>query len=170
MSYDPRDTQPEIVANSLASPTVEYVLDDPDALDPVYGSKGAAGMDLRACTEGEIEPGEQAMVDTGVIFAIPPNWEGHVRSRSGLTINFKTDLPTGTIDSDYRGRVKMVIRNNKMVSFKYRRGDKLAQMIVSPAPQARLVKKARKEDLSSTERGANGFGSTGVSTETVQKQ
>lgn len=79
-------------------PNVEFVLDDPNATAPVYGSKRAAGMDLAACEDGDICAKSQQIIDTGIIFAIPEHWEGAVRSRSGLCVRAKLDVPTGTID------------------------------------------------------------------------
>jgi dUTP pyrophosphatase len=146
----------------LAIPTVEYFLDHPDAVPPVYSSSGAAGMDLAACENGKICGKSQAVINTGIRFAIPKGWHGHVRSRSGLTVKFKTDVPTGSIDSDFRGPVSIVIRNNRKKPFKFTKGTKLAQMIISPSPQAVLVKKQTVEELGITERGSNGFGSTGL--------
>ncbi|WP_168072947.1 dUTP diphosphatase [Caulobacter sp. SSI4214] len=132
---------------------------------PAYASSGAAGFDLRAAApEGEtlvLKPGARAMVPTGFSVAIPDGYEMQVRPRSGLA--FKNGVTVvnapGTVDSDYRGQVCVLLINLGEEDFAIRRGDRIAQGIIAAAPQWPLVE---VDDLDATERGAGGFGSTGV--------
>jgi dUTP pyrophosphatase len=132
---------------------------------PAYESKGAAGMDLRAAVEDGvalmIAPSKRALVPTGFIFEIADGFEGQVRPRSGLAFKHGiTCLNTpGTIDSDYRGEVKVLLINLGEEPFEITRGMRIAQMVIAPAIQARI---AEITEASATKRGAGGFGSTGV--------
>lgn len=132
---------------------------------PAYETKGSAGMDLRAAVaEGErlvLKPGKRALVPTGLIFEIPEGYEAQIRPRSGLAFkNGITCLNTpGTIDSDYRGEVQVLLINLGEEKFVIERGMRIAQMIIAPVVQA-LVHEV--ELASVTDRGAGGFGSTGV--------
>ncbi|MBN9029872.1 MAG: deoxyuridine 5'-triphosphate nucleotidohydrolase [Rhizobiales bacterium 63-7] len=132
---------------------------------PAYESAGAAGMDLRAAVPQDaplsLAPGERTLVPTGFIFEIPAGFEGQVRPRSGLAFkNGITCLNTpGTIDSDYRGEVKVLLVNLGTETFVIERGMRIAQMLVSPVVQARIIEAT---SASETGRGAGGFGSTGV--------
>ena len=130
---------------------------------PAYESEGAAGMDLRAAVEAPmvLEPGKRALVPTGFVFEIPSGYEGQVRPRSGLAFkNGVTCLNTpGTIDSDYRGEVKVLLVNLGEEPFVIERGMRIAQMVIAPVTQV-AVREA--ETASETTRGAGGFGSTGV--------
>ena len=132
---------------------------------PAYETQGAAGMDLRAAVdEGErlvLRPGKRALVPTGLIFEIPAGFEGQIRPRSGLAFkNGITCLNTpGTIDSDYRGEVNVLLINLGDEKFVIERGMRIAQMVIAPVIQAVLVEK----DLATvTDRGIGGFGSTGL--------
>jgi dUTP pyrophosphatase len=132
---------------------------------PAYETPGAAGMDLRAAVaEGEpltLHPGERALVPTGFVFEIPDGFEAQVRPRSGLAFKHGiTCLNTpGTIDSDYRGEVKVLLVNLGQEAFSIKRGMRIAQMVVAPVTQVRVVERS---ETSATQRGAGGFGSTGV--------
>lgn len=132
---------------------------------PAYETAGAAGMDLRAAVAADeplvIAPGERALVPTGFVFEIPDGFEGQVRPRSGLAFkNGVTCLNTpGTIDSDYRGEVKVLLINHGADPFTVTRDMRIAQMVIAPVTQARIVE---ANALSETARGAGGFGSTGV--------
>jgi dUTP pyrophosphatase len=132
---------------------------------PAYESKGAAGMDLRAAVDDGapmvLAPGKRALVPTGLIFEIPEGYEGQIRPRSGLAFkNGITCLNTpGTIDSDYRGEVKVLLINLGDEPFEISRGMRIAQMVIAPVTQARV---AEITEASTTTRGAGGFGSTGV--------
>lgn len=132
---------------------------------PAYETPGAAGMDLRAAmAEGEpltLQPGERALVPTGFVFQVPDGFEAQVRPRSGLAFKHGiTCLNTpGTIDSDYRGEVKVLLINLGQEAFSVSRGMRIAQMVVAPVTQVRVVEQS---EASATQRGAGGFGSTGV--------
>lgn len=132
---------------------------------PAYETPGAAGMDLRsAVAEGEpltLQPGERALVPTGFVFEVPDGFEAQVRPRSGLAFKHGiTCLNTpGTIDSDYRGEVKVLLINLGQEAFVVSRGMRIAQMVVAPVTQVRVMERS---EASTTPRGAGGFGSTGV--------
>lgn len=128
---------------------------------PSYESAGAAGMDICAAEDSMIAPGKHAMIPTGLAFAIPQGFEVQVRPRSGLAAKKAvTVLNTpGTIDSDYRGEVKVILANFGEEDFAISRGDRIAQVVVAPVTQAVM---AEVDDLDETKRGAGGFGSTGV--------
>ncbi|MEZ6000282.1 MAG: dUTP diphosphatase [Hyphomonas sp.] len=131
---------------------------------PAYETVGSAGMDVRAAVpEGEpmvLAPGERAMVPTGLSVAIPQGYEIQVRPRSGLAAKHGlTCLNTpGTIDSDYRGEIKVILVNLGQDAFTIQRGERIAQLVL--APVTRLAWQA-VDSLDETERGAGGFGSTG---------
>ncbi len=130
---------------------------------PSYETTGSAGMDIMAAVEEEvvIRPGEIALIPTGFGVAIPDGFEIQVRPRSGLAVKHGITLinSPGTIDSDYRGEVKVPLINHGNVEFRVQRGDRIAQMILAPVMQAKLEAVAR---LSETSRGTGGFGHTGV--------
>jgi dUTP pyrophosphatase len=132
---------------------------------PAYETRGAAGMDLRAAVEEDvpliIAPGKRALVPTGLIFEIPEGYEGQIRPRSGLAFKHGiTCLNTpGTVDSDYRGEVKVLLINLGEEPFEIARGMRIAQMVIAPAIQARVVEIT---EGTQTLRGSGGFGSTGV--------
>lgn len=127
---------------------------------PAYASAGAAGFDLRAAADMTLVPGQYAMVPTGFAMAIPAGFEMQVRPRSGLAAKHGvTVLNTpGTVDSDYRGEVAIILINLGTAPFAIARGDRIAQGVIAAAPQAVLVEVAA---LDETSRGAGGFGSTG---------
>lgn len=130
---------------------------------PAYQSSLAAGLDLVAAVEAPLllQPGMRALVPTGLAMAIPAGFEGQVRPRSGLAAkNGVTVLNTpGTIDADYRGEVKVILINLGDVAFVIERGARIAQLVIAPVLQADIVE---VDTLSDTQRGAGGFGSTGV--------
>lgn len=130
---------------------------------PSYETSGAAGADVRAfLNEPVVIPvGKRSMIPTGLFFAIPEGFEIQVRPRSGLAAkNGVIVLNTpGTIDSDYRGEVKVILINLGDADFTVNNGDRIAQLIVAPVTQGIFVK---TDKLDETERGAGGFGSTGV--------
>ncbi len=130
---------------------------------PATGSMGSAGLDIRAAVSVAviIEPMTRVLIPSGFAMEIPPGWEGQVRPRSGLAITHGitvTNAP-GTIDSDYRGEVKVGLINLGDTSFKVNRGDRIAQLVICPRPRV-VVEEV--EQLTDTERGEGGFGSTGV--------
>ncbi|MBC7538330.1 MAG: dUTP diphosphatase [Bacteriovorax sp.] len=132
---------------------------------PCYETKGAAGADVRASLgTGEsllIKPGERVLVPTGLSMEIPFGYEVQVRPRSGLS--FKTGLMVlnspGTIDSDYRGEVKIILGNLSNIDEVISHGDRVAQLVLSPVTQAHYI--VSEAELSNTVRGSGGFGSTG---------
>ena len=128
---------------------------------PAYASAGAAGMDVVAAETLTLRPGARHAVATGFAIAIPPGYEVQVRPRSGLALKHGiTCLNTpGTIDSDYRGEVKVILANLGDESFDIKRGDRIAQLVPAPVQRAAF---AEVETLDETVRGTGGFGSTGV--------
>ena len=130
---------------------------------PHYKSAGAAGMDVEAAVRGEliIEPGTSALVPTGFAVALPTGYELQVRPRSGLAVKYGVTIlnSPGTIDSDYRGEVKIVLINLGRDRFIVHRGDRIAQLVLAPAPRVRCV---LVEALDPTSRASGGFGHTGV--------
>ena len=130
---------------------------------PETASQGSAGFDLRAAVEEPLElaPGVRGLAPTGLVLEIPRGWEGQVRPRSGLAWRHGVTLlnSPGTIDSDYRGEVKVLLVNLGTESFTVERGDRIAQLVFAPVAAVRLEEIHLVEE---TERGAGGFGSTGV--------
>ncbi|QLC21740.1 dUTP diphosphatase [Parasphingopyxis sp. CP4] len=127
---------------------------------PAYESAGAAGMDVVTAEDFSLEPGERMAVPSGFAIAIPEGYEVQVRPRSGLA--FKNGITClnapGTIDSDYRGEVKVILANLGSETFSALRGERIAQLV--PAPVQRAVM-TEVDELDDTERGSGGFGSTG---------
>lgn len=128
---------------------------------PAYETAGSAGMDVRAAESLTIAPGKRGLAGTGFAFAIPAGYEIQVRPRSGLAFKKGISIPNtpGTIDSDYRGELKVILINHGEEDFVIERGDRIAQIIVAPVQRGVLVEVA---DLDETDRGSGGFGSTGV--------
>ena len=138
---------------------VEARLGEPLPL-PAYATEGAAGLDLRADEAAVLAPLERALVPTGVCIAIPEGFEGQVRPRSGLALRSGvTCLNTpGTIDSDYRGEVCVILVNLGEETFELPRGERIAQLVIAPVSRAQL---AQVDELPPTPRGSGGFGHTG---------
>ena len=132
---------------------------------PAYETSGAAGMDLRAAVAANepltLKPGQRSLVPTGFIFEVPEGFEAQIRPRSGLAIkNGITCLNSpGTIDSDYRGEVKVILANLGQDDFVVERGMRIAQMVIAPVTQV-IVSEITQ--VSETQRGSGGFGSTGT--------
>jgi dUTP pyrophosphatase len=130
---------------------------------PAYATEGSAGLDLKAAlTEPlTLAPGDRTAVPTGLLMAIPPGYEGCVRPRSGLAAKHGLTLTNapGTIDSDYRGEVKVLLVNLGREAVLLKRGDRIAQLLVSPVAHVKVVK---VDAVDETRRGAGGFGHTGV--------
>ena len=137
---------------------------NPELPLPSYATQGAAGMDLCAAvardTPMQLAPGARALIPTGFAIAVPAGYEAQVRPRSGLALKHGlTVLNTpGTIDSDYRGEVGVILLNTGDAPLTIARGDRIAQMVIAPVAQAQTVE---VPDLPPTGRGAGGFGSTG---------
>jgi deoxyuridine 5'-triphosphate nucleotidohydrolase len=127
---------------------------------PSYATEGAAGMDVVAAEDLILAPGQRAAVATGFAVAIPPGYEIQVRPRSGLALKFGvTCLNTpGTIDSDYRGEIRVILANLGQEPFAVVRGERIAQLVPAPVQRATLDE---VESLDDTARGSGGFGSTG---------
>ena len=131
---------------------------------PAYETSGSAGMDLRAAVPQDapltLAPGARALVPTGLKIALEPGWEAQVRPRSGLALKHGITClnSPGTIDSDYRGEVGVILINHGAEAFVIQRGERIAQMVIAAHAQAVI---AEVESLDETARGAGGFGSTG---------
>lgn len=138
--------------------------DRPCPETPGYMSPLAAGIDLQACLKEsiELEPGKFRIIPTGLRMAIPEGYEGQVRPRSGLAARFGVTVlnSPGTIDADYRGEVGVILINLGSESYTIANGDRIAQLVIAPVVQAKLVE---SDSLDDTERGEGGFGSTGIS-------
>ena len=148
-----------------ASPRIAVVrLPDGDGLPlPEYMSAGAAGADVVAAVRADIilAPGARALIPTGFALEVPAGFEVQIRPRSGLALKYGVTIlnAPGTIDSDYRGPVGIIIANFGTEPFGIKRGDRIAQMIVAPVVRATF---GEVEALALSERGASGFGSTGI--------
>ncbi len=129
---------------------------------PAYATEHAAGFDLRAAVEEPVvlEPLERALIPTGFVFEIPEGYEGQIRPRSGLAFRKGVTLlnSPGTVDADYRGEVKVLLINLGQEPVTIERGERIAQMIITPVVRVELVE---VETVSTTARGEGGFGSTG---------
>jgi len=132
---------------------------------PVYSKPGDAGADLSAASAHTLEPGERALVDTGVSLALPDGYVGLVMPRSGLAVKHGVSLVNapGVIDAAYRGEIRVVVINlDPQETFVIEAGDRIAQLVIQPVSRARFHE---VEKLPGTERSDGGFGSTGVSAE-----
>ncbi|NLA73974.1 MAG: dUTP diphosphatase [Deltaproteobacteria bacterium] len=146
--------------------TIELKVKKPDNYDlplPSYETKGSSGMDIRAWTDMDIilNPGEIRLVPTGLSISIPDGYEAQIRPRSGLALKYGIGMVNspGTIDSDYRGEIGIIMINHGDKPFTVRRGDRIAQMVISKVCHAELV---MVDDLDSTSRGDGGFGHSGI--------
>ena len=141
--------------------TVKVLRTDPEAQLPAYAHPGDAGMDVRSIEDVTLAPGARALVRTGLVLELPPDAEAQVRPRSGLALKHGvTVLNTpGTIDAGYRGEVGVILINLGAEPFVVEKGMKIAQLVVVPVAQAEIVEVAA---VDATDRGAGGFGSTGV--------
>jgi dUTP pyrophosphatase len=129
-----------------------------EAIVPEYKTDGASGLDLCSTVETTIGTGERILVPTGIAVDIPHGFEGQVRPRSGVSLNIGLVAILGTIDSDYRGEVGVILSNIGNERIVIRKGDRVAQLVISPVAYA-TINVVRT--LSKTERGEGGFGSTG---------
>ncbi len=129
---------------------------------PAYATTGAAGMDVVSAETLSLAPGARHAVATGLALAIPAGFEIQVRPRSGLALKHGITVPNtpGTIDSDYRGELKVILINHGAEAFAIQRGDRIAQLVLAPVTQAQWHEVA---ELDETKRGQGGFGSTGGS-------
>ena len=141
--------------------TVKVLRTDPAAQLPTYAHPGDAGMDVRSVEDVTLAPGARALVRTGLVLMLPPDAEAQVRPRSGLALKHGVTVlnSPGTIDAGYRGEVGVILVNLGAEPFVVEKGMKIAQLVVSPVAQAAVVEVS---DVDTTDRGAGGFGSTGV--------
>jgi len=167
MTHPDRLFEPALQPVAELCPTLRILrLPHGEGLDlPAYATSGSAGMDLRAAVAEDaplaIAPGNRAAVPTGLIMEIPFGFEGQVRPRSGLALSSGVTClnAPGTIDSDYRGEVMVILANLGTEPFTVSRGMRIAQLVIAPVVQARIVVAAT---VTGTARGAGGFGSTGA--------
>ena len=144
--------------------TIKRLAGNEDLPLPEYQSRGASGMDLRACVRDPVvlNPGDIRMIPTGVAISVPAGYEAQIRPRSGLALRHGIGMANspGTVDSDYRGEIGIILVNWGKEPFRVRRGDRVAQMVLCKVCRAewKIV-----EDLDETARGNGGFGHTGAS-------
>jgi len=133
---------------------------------PSYATDGAAGMDIVSAEECVLNPGDRMAVATGIAMAIPEGYEIQVRPRSGMALKHGITVPNtpGTIDSDYRGELKVILINHGLEPYKIRRGDRIAQAVLCPVTRASWLE---VHELDDTQRGEGGFGSTGFGAASV---
>lgn len=141
--------------------SVKFVKVHPDARLPEYKTSGAAGMDLCTVERFVLQPGERKLVDTGLRIEVPEGFEAQVRPRSGLAIKHGVTVlnSPGTIDSDYRGKVGVILINHGDEPFEAMCPDRIAQLVVVPVSQV-VARFISEEELTDTARGEGGFGST----------
>jgi len=152
-------TVAETVTTAAADISIKFRLEN-GAVLPKYETEHSSGMDVRSVEDCEIESSSWKLISTGLFPEIPIGYEIQVRSRSGLAAKngvFVLNSP-GTVDSDYRGEIKIILANMGSEIFKISIGDRIAQLVVSPVTKATVVS---VETISNTERGSGGFGSTG---------
>lgn len=147
------------------SVTVQICKLSPNAIIPKYAHLTDAGADICAIEETKIEPGETKIIKTGIAVSIPVGYEIQVRPRSGLSLRSGLRIANapGTIDSDYRGEIGVIMTNTNDIPYVIDEGMKIAQLVISPVPMIRWEEVETVEDLGITERQADGFGSTGKS-------
>ena len=137
--------------------------DDPDLSFPAYESNGSSGMDIRACVKEPVilKPGEVRLIPTGLAISVPTGYEAQIRPRSGLALHNGIGMVNspGTIDSDYRGEIGIILINWGSDPFTITRGDRIAQMVISKVYRADFIE---VEDLDQTSRGNGGFGHSGI--------
>ena len=141
--------------------TLRFKRIHPDATLPSYAHPSDAGMDVRSVADLTIAPGKRALVPTGLVMRLPPTYEAQVRPRSGLALKSGVTVlnSPGTIDSGYRGEVGVILANFGESDFQVKKGDKIAQIVIAPVTQPTIEE---TDVIDETDRGAGGFGSTGV--------
>jgi len=132
-----------------------------DAVIPQYAHKGDAGMDLYSIEEKTVDPGETVLIRTGIQIELPENTEAQIRPRSGLALKHSITVlnSPGTIDEGYRGEIQIILINHGKESFKIEKHMRIAQMVINQFVHAQITE---AEELSTTERAENGFGSSGL--------
>jgi dUTP pyrophosphatase len=147
----------------MPDPAVKVYRTDPAVRLPRYATAGAAGADVEAHIPAGLVmvPGERLVIPTGLVLEIPPGWEAQVRPRSGLALGHGVTVlnAPGTIDSDYRGELKILLVNLGTEPFTVQNGDRIAQLVFAPAPRVALEE---TDAPCASARGGGGFGSTGV--------
>ena len=142
---------------------VKRLTGNEDMVLPEYETESASGLDLRAAVKEELamHPGEIKLVPTGIAVSIPQGYEGQIRPRSGLALRYGIGMVNspGTIDSDYRGEIGLILINWGREPFLTKRGDRIAQMVIAPVSKAEVIE---VDDLESTSRGQGGFGHSGI--------
>ena len=131
---------------------------------PEYATPGSAGVDICSTRYCIIRPGEMALIPTGIFLEIPEGYEAQIRPRSGLALTNRIIIPNspGTIDSDYRGEVKVLLLNMGEDPFTLSFGDRIAQMVFAPVARVNFEDVKKLEEIDNTQRGSGGFGSTGI--------
>ena len=140
--------------------TLKIKKTDKNAIIPTRGTKYSAGYDLYSCEEGVIEANNMGKINIGLSLIIPNNFYGRIAPRSGLTLKNKLNVGAGVVDSDYRGNISVILFNHSNENFEYKIGDRVAQLIIE---KIALLDIEEINELDKTDRGENGFGSTGVS-------
>ncbi len=142
---------------------VEFIKTHMEAVIPKFATKGSAGLDLSSVQDFVLSPHQRAFIDTGLKIAIEQGYEGQVRSRSGLAYKHGVVVlnAIGTIDSDYRGKLGVLLINHGVDSVKINRGDRIAQLVIKPVCQQIRTKEVKEFSEPNTDRGEGGFGSTG---------
>lgn len=140
---------------------IHFVKEHEDAILPTYATAGAAGADIYSVKDYKVPPGEHTLIDTGLKCSIPAGYEIQVRPRSGLALKNRITVlnSPGTVDSDYTGKLGVILMNHSDLVFSVKAGDRIAQIVVAPVTQAQFEWAVETKE---TERGAGGFGSTGV--------
>lgn len=143
---------------------LDFVKTSPDAITPKYNYAGDSGFDLYSTESIVIEGESRALVNTGLAFSIPNGYEIQVRSKSGIALNrgvFVLNSP-GTVDSSYTGEVKVILFNTKKTPYHVNKGEKIAQAVLCPVINGGMVEIKETSNLTDTDRGDKGFGSTGI--------
>ncbi len=143
--------------------SIKFKKTNEHATVPQYKTDGASGLDLHSCLSNDIiiEPGDFKMIPTGISMEIPVGYEGQVRARSGLACKYGISVlnSPGTIDSDYRGEICVILINMGKDSYKIRHGDRIAQLVFAPVASAVMIEST---ELIGTKRNTGGFGHTGI--------
>jgi len=140
---------------------LRYSLCRQEARKPMYATEGSMGFDIYATDGGNVPAHGQIVCPSGLILEIPKGYGGFLTGRSGLLIKYRLDVPLGKIDSDYRGEIGIVLENSGDEEYIFKKGDRIAQIVILPCPKFDLVCVESRELLSVTDRGSGGFGSTG---------
>ena len=153
---------PRLKKRTMSLPVnVQFIKTHKYARLPTQGSQGAAGFDIYAAEDGIIPPRQRGLVNTGLRISVPEGYEAQVRSRSGLALKHGICVlnSPGTIDEDYRGALGVILLNTELTPFHVKRGDRIAQLVLRPVVQH--VRMVFTDEFTETERGEDGYGSTG---------